>query len=232
VLLISLAPRLVRSAYDGFVIGAFIGLGFQVFEDVLYVYNGAAQLYGVDQLGSTLQVFLARGASGIVSHALFSAIFCAGLMWVLGRTPGERKVVLGLGTMLTAMVFHFAWDDMVGLSGGSAIAAVLPFLIAVVELVVLYRVLRLAARRERAWTRDLLAPEVETGALDPALLTAVSGLGCDRKAYRKHVRSRRRARHLIEAAGDLAHELARSRGADTPAVTHARSELRRLHTKP
>ena len=43
VLLIGLAPRLVRSAYDGFIIGAFIGLGFQVFEDVLYVYNGAAQ---------------------------------------------------------------------------------------------------------------------------------------------------------------------------------------------
>ena len=47
VLLIGLAPRLVRSAYDGFIIGAFIGLGFQVFEDVLYVYNGAAQSFGV-----------------------------------------------------------------------------------------------------------------------------------------------------------------------------------------
>jgi len=35
VLLIGLAPRLVRSAYDGFMIGAFIGLGFQVFEDVV-----------------------------------------------------------------------------------------------------------------------------------------------------------------------------------------------------
>ncbi|MFE2754310.1 PrsW family glutamic-type intramembrane protease [Actinosynnema sp. NPDC059335] len=119
VLLVGLAPRLVRSAYDGFVIGAFTGLGFQVFEDVLYVYNGAARLYGVDQFGSSLHLFPVRGASGIVSHALFGAIFCTGLMWVLGRAPGERHVARGALTTLTAMVFHFARDDMAGLSGGS-----------------------------------------------------------------------------------------------------------------
>ncbi|ROP41752.1 PrsW family glutamic-type intramembrane protease [Saccharothrix texasensis] len=60
VLLIGLAPRLVRSAYDGFVIGAFIGLGFQVFEDVLHVVDGATQSFGVDQFGSSLHVFLLR----------------------------------------------------------------------------------------------------------------------------------------------------------------------------
>ena len=229
VLLIGLAPRLVRSAYDGFIIGAYIGLGFQVFEDVLYVYNGATQLYGVDQLGSSLQVFLIRGASGIVSHALFSAIFCAGLMWVLGRTPGERNVVRGVLTMLMAMVFHFSWDDMAGLSGGGVAAAVLPFVIAAIELTALFYVLRHAARQERAWTRSLLTPELETGALDPALLDAVSGLRKDRKAYRKHLHSRSKARYLLEAATDLSRELARAHGAETPAVAHARSELHRLH---
>ena len=228
VLLIGLAPRLVRSAYDGFIIGAFIGLGFQVFEDVLYVYNGAAQLYGVNQFGSSLQVFLIRGASGIVSHALFSAIFCAGLMWVLGRTRGERNVLRGVLTMLMAMFFHFAWDDMVGLSGGGAAAAVLPFVIAVIELTALFYVLRHAARQERSWTRDLLTPEVATGAIDPALLDAISGLSKDRKAYRKHLHSRRKARHLLEAATDLARELARAGGTDTQAVTHARAELLRI----
>ncbi|MFD7660839.1 PrsW family intramembrane metalloprotease, partial [Actinosynnema sp. NPDC059797] len=228
VLLIGLAPRLVRGAYDGFVIGAFTGLGFQVFEDVLYAYNGAVQAYGVDQFGSTLHMFLVRGASGIVSHALFSAIFCAGLMWVLGRAPGERHVVRGVLVMLMAMTFHFTWDDMAGLSGGGSWIAVLPLLIAAVELVALFAVLRLAARRERAWTRDLLAPEIGTGALDSALLDAVSGLRKDRKTYRRHLRSRRKARHLIEGAGDLAHELARAGGDDTPGVVHARDELRRL----
>jgi RsiW-degrading membrane proteinase PrsW (M82 family) len=229
VLLIGLAPRLVRSAYDGFIIGAFIGLGFQVFEDVLYVYNGATQAFGVDQVGTSLQTFLVRGASGIVSHALFSAIFCAGLMWVLGRTRGERAVVRGVLTMLIAMVFHFTWDDMAGIGGGNAVLSVLlPFLIAAVELVVLFAVMRRAAAHERRWTRDLLAPELDTGAVDAALLDAVSGLREDRKKYRKHLGGRRAARHLIDAADDLASEIARARAQDTPHVAHARSELLRL----
>ena len=228
VLLIGLAPRLVRSAYDGFLIGAFIGLGFQVFEDVLYVYNGAAQTFGADQIGTSLQVFVIRGAAGIVSHALFSAIFCAGLMWVLGRTRGERNVVLGVLTMLMAMVFHFAWDDMGGLGGHGTLAAVLPFLIAAVELVALFAVVRRATRQERTWMRELLGPEVAAGVLDPALLDAVSGLHKDRKAYRRRLHSRRTARHLIESANDLAREVARAGGQETDRVAHARAEVGRL----
>ena len=229
VLLIGLAPRLVRGAYDGFIIGAFIGLGFQVFEDVLYVYNGAAQTFGADQITSSFQIFLIRGAAGIVSHALFSAIFCAGLMWVLGRTPGERNVPRGVLTMLTAMVFHFAWDDMGGLSGGNALlAVVLPFAIAVVELLTLFYVARHAARQERIWVRQLLQPESDAGVVDPALLAAVSGSGKDRKAFRKLVHGRSRARHLLDAAADLARELARAQGSETNEVAHARAELLRL----
>jgi len=232
VLLIGLAPRLVRSAYDGFIIGAYIGLGFQVFEDVLYVYNGATQLYGVDQLGSSLQVFVIRGAAGIVSHALFSAIFCAGLMWVLGRARGERKVLRGVLTMLMAMFFHFAWDDMGALGGGTLVAVVLPFVIAAVELVALFYVLRHAAGTERLWIRELLGPEVEAGVIDPPLLDAVSGLRKDRTKYRKHLHSRTKARHLVEATNDLAQQIARAGGAESPGVAHARTELRRLRGDP
>ncbi|MEV6235179.1 PrsW family intramembrane metalloprotease [Lentzea sp. NPDC051838] len=229
VLLIGLAPRLVRSAYDGFIIGAFIGLGFQVFEDVLYVYNGAAQSFGVDQIGSSLQIFLLRGAFGIVSHALFSAIFCAGLMWVLGRTPGDRKVLRGLLTMLAAMFFHFAWDSMSAIAGGRVLLSItLPFLIAAVELWTLFYVLRHAARQERMWVRDLLGPEAEAGVVDPALLAAVSGLRRDRKAFRKLVGNRRWARHLLEGAGDLARELALAGGHETERVAFARAEVIRL----
>ncbi|NEA36617.1 PrsW family intramembrane metalloprotease [Streptomyces sp. SID13031] len=231
VLLIGLAPRLVRSAYDGFIIGAFIGLGFQVFEDVLYVYNGATQLFGVDQFGSSLRVFVVRGAAGIVSHALFSAIFCAGLMWLLGRTRGERNRLRGVLTMLMAMTFHFAWDDMSGISSGGVWAAVLPFAIAAVELIAVFYVLRHAARQERAWIRALLSPEAEAGTIDPALLDAVSGLRKDRRKYRKHLHHRTKANHLLEATNDLAREIATAQGTETPRVTHARSEILRLRNK-
>ena len=228
VLILTLAPRLVRSAYDGFIIGAFIGLGFQVFEDVLYVFNGAAAAFGVDQAGGSLHVFVVRGLAGIVSHALLSAIFCTGLMWVLSRVPGERRVARGVLAMLTAMAFHFTWDDMGGLSGGTDLYVVLLAGFAAFELAVLFFVRRQAAGTERAWIRDLLAPEVEAGTVEPGLLAAVSGLRKDRRRYRRQVHSRRRSRHLIEAAHDLAHELALAGGAETPRVAHARAELARL----
>ena len=133
--------------------------------------------------------------------------------------------------MLTAMVFHFAWDDMSGLAAGNGfLLTVLPFIIAAIELATLFFVLRRAARVERSWTRDLLGPEVEIGVINPELLAAVSGLRRDRRAYRKWLHSRRRARHLIEAASDLAQQIAAAGGAETPMVQHARSEVVRLRT--
>jgi RsiW-degrading membrane proteinase PrsW (M82 family) len=228
VLILALAPRLVRSAYDGFIIGAFIGLGFQVFEDVLYAFNGAAEAFGVDQTGASLRIFVIRGLTGIVSHALFSAIFGAGLMWVLSRVPGERRVGRGVLTMLMAMVFHFTWDDLSGLSGGTVLYFVMAPALAAIELAALFYVLRHAARREREWTRDLLVPEVDAGVVDPGLLDAVSGLRRDRRRYRRQLHSRRRSRHLTEAANDLAHEIALAGGAETGRVAHARAELIRL----
>ena len=43
VVLLALAPRLVRTATDGLLLGAFIGLGFQTSEDFLYSVVGATQ---------------------------------------------------------------------------------------------------------------------------------------------------------------------------------------------
>ncbi len=227
VLLIGLAPRLVRSAYDGFIIGAYIGLGFQVFEDVLYAFNNATQTFGVDQVGSALQIFFIRGLAGIVSHALFSAIFGAGLMWILGRTPGDRRIARGVLAVLLAMFFHFAWDDIGAMTGGGLPSLLL---LAIIEIATLLWIRRLASAQERVWIRALLAPEADAGVLSPELLAAVSGLRRQRRRLRRHLPSRRRAGHLVEAASDLAQEIARSQGRDTPSVQHARNELLRIRT--
>jgi protease PrsW len=64
-LLMVLAPRVVRTPFDGFVLGAFIGLGFQFFEDVSYVLTAAQTGFGADQIGSSMQVFIVRTASGV-----------------------------------------------------------------------------------------------------------------------------------------------------------------------
>ena len=63
---------------------------------------------------------------------------------------------------------------------------------------------------------------------DPALLDAVSGLHKDRKKYRKHVHSRAKARHRMEAASDLAREIAIADGGESAGVKHARAEVVRV----
>jgi RsiW-degrading membrane proteinase PrsW (M82 family) len=75
----------VRSAFDGAVLGAFIGLGFQVFEDVIYVLTSAGGINtGESGAASTLAT---RLLTGFGSHAVYSTV--SGWAWCTrsaGRT--------------------------------------------------------------------------------------------------------------------------------------------------
>lgn len=79
---------------------------------------------------------------------------------------------------------------------------------------------------------DLMAPEVSRGVITQEELDVLAGSRKDRKHYIKSGkghRSHRRAKHVIQAATDLAEEVARSGGDDTaPRVGHARAEVTRL----
>ena len=82
-LLLTLAPQLVRSPFDGLILGAFVGLGFQISEDISYAWIGAANAFGdVDAAWATIVV---RTLASIPSHWMFTAIFGAGLVWFIGR---------------------------------------------------------------------------------------------------------------------------------------------------
>ncbi|GLY26319.1 PrsW family intramembrane metalloprotease [Micromonospora sp. NBRC 101691] len=234
VLLIGLAPRLVRSPYDGLMIGAFAGLGFQISEDVLYAFNNTYANFGADQVGAVLQIILVRGLTGLVGHVLFSAVFCAGLMWLIGRgDPGHR--VRGLLLMLAAMAAHSGWDNLGAIGYLVAGDYGAPLLMIVVfpaaNLLLLWLTFRLAVPQEQRWLRAVLAPEAAQGVLTDDELTAASG-GCrTRRSYLKSRhghRDKRTARHVLTAANDLARELARSGGRETDPVRHARSEVARL----
>jgi RsiW-degrading membrane proteinase PrsW (M82 family) len=186
ILLIGLAPRLVRSPYDGLIIGAFAGLGLQVSEDVLYVVNGTAAAFGTNQVGTALATLSSRGWAGLFQHVLFSAVFCAGLMWLIGR--GDRRHRLrGLVLMLSAMLAHSIWDNMAaygyslfGNAGGFLILMVVTI---VAELILLGMTFRLAAPQEQSWLRAILQPEVQDGVLTDAEVTAAAGGRRTRKAY-------------------------------------------------
>lgn len=226
ILLLGLAPRLIRSPYDGLIVGAFAGLGLQVSEDVLYVFNATASAFGADQLGAAWSVFLTRATAGIVSHALFSALVCSGLMWLLGRGVPKRPL-RGALLILAALAAHSTWDNMSAYADGAAVG-LLMVLLGAVELVVLWYAFRLAAPPERAWTRAILAPEVERGVLNDAELDAATG---NRRAFLKTLAGpgqRKAGKHVVAAAHDLSKALARAGGADSPEVEHVRGEIARI----
>ncbi|WP_328810457.1 PrsW family intramembrane metalloprotease [Rhodococcus sp. NBC_00294] len=232
-LLMSLAPRLIRTANDGLIVGAFIGLGFGVFEDFLYAVNSAATNFGTDPAGNAAHMAITRIGASFVSHPLFSALVCSGAVYLIGTAAQPRRI--GLGSMFVAagVFLHFTWDDAVGLGAGNGFVMFGVMIASVIlALTMLTIAFRRAAPREHRFVRDILAPEVDRQFLTDADIDEV--LDPDvRKARRKSApnRAARRAdAHLRTAILDLAHDVARDDGADTHAVRHSRSEVRRLRT--
>ena len=73
-----LAPVVIRTASDGLIVGAYVGLGFQILEDVFYAQNAAFAQFGANQSEAVLHIFVLRAVTGIPSHALYTALFGAG----------------------------------------------------------------------------------------------------------------------------------------------------------
>jgi RsiW-degrading membrane proteinase PrsW (M82 family) len=231
-LLIAMAPRLVATAFDGFVLGAFIGLGFQLLEDVQYALGSAGSEFGANPVGNAITTIALRMALGVAAHILYSAVFCTGLVYFLGRPAEPRRRGRGLLLMASAMLLHGLWDSIGGIAGSRTfLVPVMYVLLIGLALVVVTRAFRWSVPRERAFMREVMAPEVAGGAITREELDTLAGDRKARKAYRKsghgHADRRRRG-HLLEAAHDLADELARSGGRETRRVEFARAELARL----
>jgi RsiW-degrading membrane proteinase PrsW (M82 family) len=231
-LLIALAPRQVRTAFDGLILGAFIGLGFQIIEDIAYAMTSASSQFGANQIGASIGTIFLRMISGVAAHIVYSAIFCAGLIYLLGRPAEPRRVGRGLLLVAIPMLLHGTWDSLAAIAGPSTLT-LLGLLIAVIAiaLAIVVRVYELTVRRERDFVRGVMAPEEARNVITAAELHAMAGNRKARKAYRKASRSRRerkRNRYVLNAAYDLADELAAARGADTDRVRFARAEVARI----
>ncbi len=229
-LLLYLAPRVVRTAYDGFILGAFCGLGFEILEDILYALQSAPDEFGSHQLRTSLSTVLLRLLTGFSSHILYSAVFGAGLIYLLG-TPGQRRrPARGLLLMLLAMVLHFLWDSTSALAqGNGTVLLALLIGITLVAFAIVITVFQITVRPERSAMRAVMAPEVESGVLGADELAALSGGWAQRRRYRAGGGrpDRRRREHRLEAAHDLADQLAASGGTETDRVRFTRAELGR-----
>lgn len=229
-LLMGLASRLVRTVNDGLILGAFIGLGFQVFEDTLYATNGAAANFGTDQVHGALGTIWLRVATGFVSHPLYTALCCAGLVYLIGTVAQPRRVGRGLLFLAAGVLSHLLWDSVTGLANGGLQALLVLGGDAVLSLGVLWLAFRFAAEREHSFVRDILAPEVGTGVITDTESEAL----VDRHSRRALLKSgasrsaRRRTRHTVSSTRDLLEAIVEARGANTPEVEHARAEVARV----
>jgi len=232
-LLMGLAPVVIRTVYDGLIVGAYVGLGFQVFEDALYGQNSAAAHFGADQAQSVLSTFALRAITGITSHALYTALFAAGLIYVIGTAAQPRRSGRGLLLMLAALVIHGVWDSAAALSGGTAAVFLIMIATSVFAIAILIVAIRLGGGREREFMHAVLAPEVTTATITGTELAALAGNRRDRRAAlrtRTGGLSRRKEKHILKAIGDLADDLCASGGTDTRDVEHSRAEIARLRT--
>ena len=236
VLLIALAGRLVATALDGFVLGAFIGLGFQLFEDVQYGIGGAASDFGTDPVGNAWDTLVGRLITGVSGHIVFSAVFGAGLIYFLGRPGQPRRRGYGILLMVVAMLMHGLWDSLGGFFGTLMDHPLLPYFLAapfvIAFLVVAVLVFRHAVPTERQYLRAVLAPEVADGYVTAEELDALVDGRRARRAYRRggQHRDRKVRTFRLEAVQDLADELAVSGGHTNDRVLFARAELHRLPT--
>ncbi|MEU3017003.1 PrsW family intramembrane metalloprotease [Nocardiopsis sp. NPDC007018] len=113
VLIAVMAPRVVRGPVDGFVMGALVGLGFQLVEDFTYALNSIMMQGATDGVASVLQTLFVRvGLTGLGSHWAMSAIAgtAVGLLAAASWRPDGRRAVGALLLFLLAVGVHWFFD--------------------------------------------------------------------------------------------------------------------------
>jgi len=233
VVVIGVAPRIVRTATDGFIIGAFSGLAFQVFEDVIYVLQASQAGFG--QSGPGLNAALTRTILGFSGHWMWTAIFCAGFVYLIGTPLQPPRRGLGILMMLLTPVGHFLWNGAQPLLGNPSQDALMLTMLgySAVIAVIFVAFYRMTLPPERQTMRDVLQPEVDAGVITDDELDALVARYRVRRKFIKAAgghAERRTRRHVLEATHDLADRIATARGAETGEVRHARAEIERMRT--
>ncbi|MXN62709.1 PrsW family intramembrane metalloprotease [Bacillus sp. BGMRC0062] len=220
VIIMLVASRTLTRPMHGLLVGAFVGLGFQIFENVTYAATSAPSDANDDFTGA-FNITLLRSVIGISSHWLYTAIVGVGVAYLLGRTVTRNSWVVRIGVFLGLFALgwgiHFLWNAPAqGIWAGLGMPVKI-----VVALVCFVLVARLAWKQEREylaqadaqlretpWARELPA-EFEDSAVTSAAGTRKQrrcGLKEARKtggrAHRKSVkRARNRYLDALQAWG-------------------------------
>lgn len=107
-------PRALRGPVDGFVLGALVGLGFEVTENFLYALNSISLSGALAPATSVADTSVVRVVlTGLGSHWAMTAIAgtAVGVLAAVDWRPGPRRALGALGLVLLAMLGHFFFDS-------------------------------------------------------------------------------------------------------------------------
>ncbi|WP_017608630.1 PrsW family intramembrane metalloprotease [Nocardiopsis xinjiangensis] len=123
-------PRALRGPVDGFVLGALVGLGFEVAENFLYALNSISLSGALAPATSVTDSTVVRVVlTGLGSHWAMTAIAgtAVGVLAAVDWRPGPRRALGALGLVLLAMLGHFFFDSPLLGEGLVGIAAKVAF---------------------------------------------------------------------------------------------------------
>ncbi|NMO92809.1 PrsW family intramembrane metalloprotease [Actinomycetospora sp. TBRC 11914] len=100
----------VRSAQDGAILGATVGLGFAAFESAGYALVASLTVHGLS-LTDLVETELLRGLLSPFGHGVWTAILGAVLFSTAGRS-GFRVTGRLVGAYLGVSILHGLWDSM------------------------------------------------------------------------------------------------------------------------
>lgn len=114
-LIMLIAGAAVARPIHGLLIGAFVGLGFQIVENIIYAANGAFDNANSDLSGAWSTTIL-RSIIGVSSHWVWSAIAGVGVAIILGRIWGRFRTGLltAVGLIVLGWFLHFFWNMPIG----------------------------------------------------------------------------------------------------------------------
>lgn len=219
----------LRGPMDGFILGAWVGLGFSVVEDLLYGYTMTVLTFEENEAFATMLSYILRaGLFWPISHIVFSAIAGAGLGFLCGR-PAARHRGGAVTCLVLAYGLHALWNSplLPSVPLRMLVAAAVPFLV--------WLVVHQSRRAEYRWYRVAIAPEVDAGHVparyaDMLAPTLWSRLRHRRRVVRAYGTGARQPQRDLEAAlvdvADAADAAAADGGADTvDRLQHRRAAL-------
>lgn len=174
-LLFLLYRREIDSLYDGFLYGSLVGFGFAATENMFYFLRTASEA----GLGGMFGNFVARAIVFGLNHAAFTAL--TGLGFAAARlSPSVLARLgappLGLGG---AMAFHALHNTAATITEatGSVVPICLWWPLDWIGALLVFAIALYGLGRERAWLRQYLREEVESGVLPEAVYRDCASLG-------------------------------------------------------